>query len=125
MQYSVVNYSHHAVHYTPRTYLSYNWKFVPFEHLQSFPPPHAFGRHQYFQYVNIFYSLNHRKKGLLKNENIKKISLAILPLGLRITFNNKPFITELFIFKKCMFNLPLNYTDFNNVEIWNIVISCR
>ena len=25
----IVNCSHHAAHYTPRTYLSYNWKFTP------------------------------------------------------------------------------------------------
>ena len=28
---SVVNYSHHAVHYIPRTYVSFNCKFVPFD----------------------------------------------------------------------------------------------
>ena len=31
MQYSIVNYSHPTVHYIPRTYLSYNWKFVDYE----------------------------------------------------------------------------------------------
>ena len=29
----IVNYSHHIVHCIPRTYLPYNWKFVPFDHL--------------------------------------------------------------------------------------------
>ena len=29
LQYSIINYSHHAVHYIPKTYLHYNWKFVP------------------------------------------------------------------------------------------------
>lgn len=35
IQDSIINYSHHAVHYIPRTYASYNWKFVPFHHLHS------------------------------------------------------------------------------------------
>ena len=30
MQYTTVNYSQHAVNYMPRTYLFYNWKFVPY-----------------------------------------------------------------------------------------------
>ena len=34
-QYSIINYSHHAVHCISRTYLSY--EFVPFDHLHSFP----------------------------------------------------------------------------------------
>ena len=28
----IVNYNHHTVLYSPRTYLSYSWKFVPFDH---------------------------------------------------------------------------------------------
>ena len=28
-----VNYIYHVVHYIPSTYLSYNWKFVPFDYL--------------------------------------------------------------------------------------------
>ena len=42
-QHSIVNCSHHVVHYIPRTYLSYNLKVVPFEHLHLFsspPTPH-------------------------------------------------------------------------------------
>ena len=31
--YNIINYSHHAVHYIPRTCLFYNWKFVPFDYL--------------------------------------------------------------------------------------------
>ena len=31
---TVINYSHHVVHYIPRTYFSPDWKFVPFDHLQ-------------------------------------------------------------------------------------------
>ena len=34
----IVNYSHHVVHYILRTYLSYNWKFVPFDYLPPTPP---------------------------------------------------------------------------------------
>ena len=33
---SRINYSHHAVCYIPWTYLSYNWKLVPFDHLAPF-----------------------------------------------------------------------------------------
>ena len=32
--------SYHAIHYIPRTYLPYNWKFVPFDHLHLFQTPH-------------------------------------------------------------------------------------
>ena len=40
-QYSTVNCSHHAVYYIPLTYLFYNWKFIPFDFLHSFPTsPH-------------------------------------------------------------------------------------
>ena len=38
MHYSIVNYSHHVVHYILRTYLSYNWKLVPFDYLPPTPP---------------------------------------------------------------------------------------
>ena len=31
MQYSITNYSHHTVPYTPMTFSFYNWKFVPFD----------------------------------------------------------------------------------------------
>ena len=34
----IIKYSHCAVPDTPRTYLLYNWKFVPFEHLYPFHP---------------------------------------------------------------------------------------
>lgn len=37
--YSSVNYICHFVHYFPSTYLSYNWKFVPFYNLHPIPPP--------------------------------------------------------------------------------------
>ena len=29
MQYSIINYSHHAIHYISMTYVFYNWNFVP------------------------------------------------------------------------------------------------
>ena len=34
-----VNYSHHFIHYFATTYLSYNWKFVRFHHLNLLHPP--------------------------------------------------------------------------------------
>ena len=37
MQYGIINYSHHAVHYMPGIYLFYSWKFVPFDNLHLFP----------------------------------------------------------------------------------------
>ena len=37
VSYGSISYSHH-IHYIPRTYLSYNWKFVPFDHLPPSPP---------------------------------------------------------------------------------------
>ena len=36
MQYSIIKYSHHAVHSITRTYLFCNWKFVPFDPLHPF-----------------------------------------------------------------------------------------
>ena len=35
MQYSIINYSNNAIDNIPMTYLFYNWKFVPFDHLYS------------------------------------------------------------------------------------------
>ena len=45
--YNSVNYIDHVVHYIPGTYLSYNWKFVPFDHSQPIPspPPPESGNH--------------------------------------------------------------------------------
>ena len=37
MQYCIINYSHHAVHYILMTHLFYNWEFVFFDPLHSFP----------------------------------------------------------------------------------------
>lgn len=39
IQCSVINYSYHAVHFISRTYSSYNWKSVPFDHFHPFFPP--------------------------------------------------------------------------------------
>ena len=39
MQYGFTNYSHHAVHYIPITYLFYDWEFVPLNPFHSFCPP--------------------------------------------------------------------------------------
>ena len=36
----------HIVHPIPSTYLSYNWKFVPFDHLHPIPPPPNSGNHK-------------------------------------------------------------------------------
>ena len=40
-------YSHHAVHYIPMTYLLCSWKFIPFDPLHPFCPllPTASGNH--------------------------------------------------------------------------------
>ena len=40
MQYSIIDCSHHDVHYIPMTYLFYNWKFVPFDRLSPISHPH-------------------------------------------------------------------------------------
>lgn len=37
--YNSVNYIHHVIRYIPCTYLSYNWKFVPFDRLHPKIPP--------------------------------------------------------------------------------------
>ena len=44
--YIIVNYSQHDVHSISRTYLSYNWKFLPFDSLQTILPPLVSGNHQ-------------------------------------------------------------------------------
>lgn len=36
----LINYSHHAAYYMLRTYLSYNWRFVPLTILPILPTPH-------------------------------------------------------------------------------------
>lgn len=36
---SRVNYLYPTVHYIPRTYLTYNWSFAPFDPLRPIPPP--------------------------------------------------------------------------------------
>ena len=47
LQYRVFNYSHHDTHYILRTYLFYNWKFVPFDLFYPFyTPPTASGNDQ-------------------------------------------------------------------------------
>ena len=33
------NYIYHMVHCIPSAYFSYNWKFIPFNHLHPIPPP--------------------------------------------------------------------------------------
>ena len=38
LQGNIINYSHHDMRYSPRTYQSYTWKFIPFDHLHSFFP---------------------------------------------------------------------------------------
>ena len=38
MQYNTINYSHHAVHYIPMTYLFYNWNVFPSDLLHPFHP---------------------------------------------------------------------------------------
>lgn len=40
------NYSQHAVHYIPRIYSSFNWKFVPFDHYHPIPPNPALDKQQ-------------------------------------------------------------------------------
>ena len=43
MQSNIVNYSHHAVHYIPRTYLFYNWQVCtlwPLQPISSAPTPY-------------------------------------------------------------------------------------
>ena len=47
LQYGIICYSHHAIHYLPMTL--YNWMFVPLEPFHSFCPPWIdapFGSHQ-------------------------------------------------------------------------------
>ena len=45
----------HVAHYIPSTYLSYNWKFVPFDHLQnSLSPTRIYGKHKFYLF---FYNL--------------------------------------------------------------------
>ena len=36
MQHSIINCSNHVVHFISMTYLFYNWKFAPFDHLHHF-----------------------------------------------------------------------------------------
>ena len=53
MQYSMVNCSHHAEHYTPMTALFYNWKLEPFGTLYPIhqPPDPIPGNDQSVLYI--------------------------------------------------------------------------
>lgn len=57
-QYSIVNYSHHTVHYIHRTYLVYNWKFVPLDPVHPFcshPNPDLWQPPVFYLWVHIFF----------------------------------------------------------------------
>ena len=56
MQYGFTNYSHHAVHYIPITYLLYDWGFVPLNPFHSFCAPHNAHCSENHQYVLCVYS---------------------------------------------------------------------
>ena len=51
MQYSIADFSQHAVYYIPRTYLSYNWKFVPFDAFTHFT--HILSLYEHFYLAEI------------------------------------------------------------------------
>ena len=57
--YSIVDHSHHIVHYIPTTYLSFNWKFVPFDRLHPISTCSIsllkFAKAYIFFATNIFY----------------------------------------------------------------------
>ena len=53
------NYSHHVVCYIPTKFLSYNWKFVPFDHFPSFNSPPLTLEHrapiiEYLDFIQLF-----------------------------------------------------------------------
>ena len=56
---SRVKYIDHVVRYIPRTYLAYNWKFVPFDSFIQFPlPAPTSGNHKsdlfFYEFVCLF-----------------------------------------------------------------------
>ena len=65
MYYSIVNYSQHAVHYIPRTYSSYNWKSVPFDHCHpSSPHPSPWKPPIYSVSMSSVTNMFFKKKGI-------------------------------------------------------------
>ena len=57
MQYSVINCRHHAIHYLPRMYLFYKWKFVLFDPLHPFylPPQPLATTSQFSVSMSLFF----------------------------------------------------------------------
>lgn len=55
IQYPIVNCSHNAVQYIPRTHSSQNQKFVPFDHLHPFPPPPLLATTNLFSMCSLFF----------------------------------------------------------------------
>ena len=87
LQYSIINYSHHTVHFIPVTYLFYNWKFVPFDALRQFcpPAPSISSNHQSVP-VSMsmlsfyFLKISHRSEGIqYLSVSVWLISLSIMP----------------------------------------------
>ena len=77
-----MNYIDHVVHYVPSTYLSYDWKFVPFDHLHSVPPPPT--------------------PQLLETTNLISSSMSFFfffnKFELLFDLHNTPFLKKLFIY---------------------------
>ena len=44
----------HVVYYISSTFLSYNWKFVPFDHLSPIPPTPTSGNHKSDLFLSLF-----------------------------------------------------------------------
>ena len=67
-QHSSTTYSHHAVHYIPRTYLFYNWRFV------SVNPVHPFHTHTHPSLLQLICPLcEFRMRGAVKTAHISDI----------------------------------------------------
>ena len=107
---SSVNYTYHVIHCIPSTYLSYNWKFVPFDHLHPIPPPPrpASGNHRsdlfFYEFVN-FYKVSLSGFGIrlmlaLQNEFRSIPSSA--NLFLKQFKKNRCYINNIFLIISCL-----------------------
>lgn len=74
-----INYSHCATHYTPRTYSSYKWESVPFDHFPPFPSSHK----NVLSFMQIYEKMGSRRYPAVGQRFIWGINLSC---GMGVTF---------------------------------------
>ena len=83
IQYSIINYSHHAVHYILQTYSSYNWKFVSFDQhlpisLTPAVPENNYPTLWFYEFNFFFNEIPHITDTIYNNNNILIIIIRLV-----------------------------------------------